>query len=56
MQRQVVITMSADGGVWLIRCTGVEGTWGNVEPEGRYLTGFDPDVADPAGEWQGRSS
>ena len=26
------------------------------EPEGRYLAGFDPDVVDPAGDWQGRSS
>jgi len=45
-----------DGGVWLSRCTGVEGTWGNVEPKGRYLAGFDPDVVDPTWEWQGRSS
>ena len=44
-----------DGGAWPIR-TGVEGAWGNVGPEGRYLAGFDPDVVDPAGEWQGRSS
>ncbi len=29
---------------------------GNVEPEGQSLAGFDPDLADPAGEWQGRSS
>ena len=41
---------------WLIRCTGGEGTWGNVEPEGRYPAGFDPDVVDPAGRGQGRSS
>ena len=49
-------TAGWDGGAWLIRCTGVEGAWGNVEPEGRYLAGFGPDVVDPAGEWQGRSS
>jgi hypothetical protein len=36
-----------DGGAWLIRCTGVEGAWGNVELRGWYLAGFDPDVVDP---------
>jgi len=41
------------GGVWLIRCTGVEGTGGTVEPEGRYLAGFGPDVVDPAGGMAG---
>ena len=45
-----------DGGVWLIGCTGVEGTGGNVDPEGRYLAGSGPDVVDPTGEWQRRSS
>jgi hypothetical protein len=44
-----------DGGAWLIR-TGVEGAWGNVGLRRRYLAGFGPDVVDPAGEWQGRSS
>ena len=44
-----------DGGAWLIRCTGVEGAWGNVELKGWYLAGFDPDVVNPTGEWQGRS-
>jgi hypothetical protein len=44
------------GGAWLIGCTGVEGTGGNVDPEGRYLAGSGPDVVDPAGEWQRRSS
>jgi len=43
----MVIAMSADGGVWLSRCTGVEGTWGNVGLRRRYLAGFDPDVVDP---------
>ncbi len=28
---------------------GVEGAWGNVEPKGRYLAGFDPYVVDPTG-------
>ncbi len=37
----------ADGGVWLIRCTGLESTWGNAELRGRYLAGFDPDLVDP---------
>ncbi len=41
--------------MWLIGCTGVEGTGGNVEPEGRYLAGSDRGVVDPAGEWRGRS-
>ena len=45
-----------DGVAWLIRSTGVEGAWGNAGPKGRYLAGFDPDVVDPTGEWQGRSS
>ena len=45
-----------DGGAWLIGCTGDEGAWGNVELRGRYLAGSGPDVVDPAGEWQGRSS
>lgn len=40
----------------LSRCTGVEGIWGNVEPEGRCLAGFGPDVVDPGREWQGRPS
>lgn len=40
----MMIAVSADGGAWLIGCTGVEGTWGNVGPEGQCLAGSGPDV------------
>ena len=40
-------TGGADGGVWLSRRTGVEGTWGNVGLRRRYLAGSGPDVVDP---------
>jgi hypothetical protein len=50
------MTVTATAGYYVIRCTGVIGTWGQVEPIGRYLSGFDPNAIDPTGEFQGRSS
>lgn len=43
-------------GFFVIRCTGLPGTYGTVEPTGRYLAAFDPNVIDPSGQFQGRAT
>ena len=41
---------------YVVKCVGLIGTWGHVEPAGRWLCGYNPDLVDETGEYQGLSS